>query len=89
MHILSTIAAEIGKPAPRKKAGKTLLNLLPYLRFLPGLPQISREMVSNSMQENMYSSDKISNYLEFGFTPISQTIARVANAFLIDANAKN
>lgn len=89
MQILCTIAAELGKPEPRKKAGKSLLSLLPYLHFLPGLPHISREMVSNSIQENKYSSDKITEYLNFRFTPVNQTIARVANAFLMDINTKN
>lgn len=89
MQLLSTIAAEIGQPAPRRKASKSLMKLLPYLRFLPGLPNISQEMVSNSMQENRYSSAKISEYLDFEFRPLNQTIARLANAFLRDTKPIN
>lgn len=86
-EIFTLMAEGLGKKPPHKKAGKLMSGLVwrysAVKKLLIGRAStITRESAATAQRKVYYNNQKLINSLSgFGYTPIQQTINRVANAY--------
>lgn len=85
--VLSTIAAHINKPIPRIKATKFLVEMAWRVEWIKTFftnkePVLTKESVKMATDNDTYSSKKITDFLNYRFIPIEESIKNTASAFL-------
>ncbi|MDD4921735.1 MAG: NAD-dependent epimerase/dehydratase family protein [Bacteroidales bacterium] len=78
-ELFSLIASEFDKKPPRFLAGKKLLNLSAFLSEIYGkitgkVPQLTKETVRSAQNPQKYSSQQITDILNYQFIPLRKTI---------------
>ncbi|MBS1782742.1 MAG: NAD-dependent epimerase/dehydratase family protein [Bacteroidetes bacterium] len=86
-EIFSQMANLLGKKTPHIPAGKLLTNIVWRFNALKELvtgktPTITKETAATAQRQNFYSNEKFLQLLPtFTYTPINQTLSRMALAF--------
>ena len=88
-EILSQTHKALGKKEPYINAGKGLLILAKWVdafrsRFTGKEPIITKETITAGIEKNTFSNTRIKQTLNYHFTPLSETLKFVCNAFLSD-----
>jgi nucleoside-diphosphate-sugar epimerase len=88
-EIVSTIQKQFHKKEPHIHAGKTLLTLAKCVdslrHLLTGKEQmITTNMIHSALEENTYSNTRVTKALDYAFTPFSETVPFICNAYLND-----
>lgn len=86
--IFTLIAAALQVKPPRKKVSYTLARFISRLEWVKwkvtGIPpSITKQNVESAFRKRYYSSDKIKQQLNFEFTPIDQSISRIAKYYKV------
>jgi dihydroflavonol-4-reductase len=85
------VCGALGVPAPRRKAGKLLAEMVWRAEWLRSRvtgkkPLITRETARTSRSKDYYSSQKIQKTLGFTFRPMRETIEWTCRHYLSDLN---
>lgn len=78
-EFISLTAKYLGKPAPKTKVSKQILNVLWRLEWFKSkitrsAPLLTKETASNSSARNQYDGSKIKEFLPFTYAPIETTV---------------
>jgi len=84
---ISTTANQLGKPEPKTKVSKQLLNILWRLEWLKSklsgsAPLLTKETASNSSHTNRYDGSKIKEFIPFSYTSIETTIKQTCELMI-------
>ena len=88
-EIISTIQKQFHKKEPHIHAGKTLLTLAKWADSLSymftGKEQtVTANMIHSVLEKNTYSNARITKTLNLSFTPFTETVQFICNAYLND-----
>ncbi|MEI8279266.1 MAG: NAD-dependent epimerase/dehydratase family protein [Bacteroidota bacterium] len=87
-EIFAMMARSLDRRAPRIKASELMTGIVWRLGALKysimgTKPLITRETARNAHKQSLYNNEKLLRYLpEFSYTPVEQTIQRMAKAYL-------
>ncbi len=91
--LITKIAAGFGKGAPTIKVPKTLLRPLAFFegiraRLTATEPKLTRESANMAGTAFRFENTQITNYLDFRFQPIDETIQRCCRYYIHQMNSK-
>ena len=86
-EVLTRLAVELQKPAPRKKLSIRLLEILWRIDWIWHLisrrkRKLSRMQVASLKSISIYNRDKISEYIDFEYTDMNEYLPRYCQAFM-------
>lgn len=86
-HIFNLIHKNFGKPLPRFKASRSLMQLGRYVEnfisfFRVKDPVITSALINSAFNKQTYSNQKVTKMLEHHFKPVDQVIATICQNYL-------